>query len=395
MNPNHHVPTLEHPQSATPSVTILVSPRERFSHTQASLDSIYDNTSYPFKLVYVDGGSPNRIHRYLNDQSQKRQFHLIRTEYYLSPNQARNLGLLVVDTDYVVFIDNDVEVAPNWLTRLVECVQDTQATIVTPLTCIGKPIHQTIHLAGGEARIVLQTKEDIFERRVHEKHYFVNRPVADVQDRLERRQCEFAEFHCMMVRRDIFNRVGPLDEKLLCTREHIDFCMSVSNAGGTIYCEPTSVVTYVNELTFTPSDLEYFMLRWSDEWELKSLKRFRKKWDLGKKSKYFKKRYQRLGHRRHFAFLKPLVRKFTFGKPTPWLEQSLIPLERRLNRWISHRYYSTIGDYQLTAASGSASRSTHIPSTAPEVVAVSENRTTASIATDIAMDKDAGDRPAL
>ncbi|MEM9568941.1 MAG: glycosyltransferase [Cyanobacteria bacterium P01_E01_bin.34] len=384
MNPTIDSPALEQTRDVNPSVTIVVSPRERFSHTQSSLESIYEHTRYPFKLVYVDGGSPKHIHRYLDKQSQERDFQLVRTEHYLSPNQARNLGLLAVNTDYVVFIDNDVEVAPNWLTRLVKCANDTQATIVTPLTCIGKPIHETIHLAGGEARIVLQTKGDKFERRVHEKHYFVNRPVIEVQDRLERRQCEFAEFHCMMVYRDIFNRIGPLDEQLLNTREHIDFCMSVSNAGGTIYCEPSSVVTYVNELKFTPSDLEYFMLRWSDEWELKSLKRFRKKWDLGKKSKYFKKRYQRLGHRRHFAFLKPLVRKFTFGKPTPWLEQSLISLERQLNRWITHRYSSHTSQYQLPAAVSSPS---YIPPTPQELMEFSGD-----LPTPPTTDRETGDR---
>ena len=370
--------SLEKSRIANPSVTIVVSPRERFSHTQASLESIYRNTTYPFQLVYVDGGSPQHTYRYLKQQSQQRNFQLIRTEHYLSPNQARNLGLLAVNTDYVVFIDNDVEVTPNWLTRLVSCANTTQATVVTPLTCIGQPLHTTIHLAGGEARIVLQIKGDTYERRVHEKHYFVNRPVEEVQERLERRECEFAEFHCMMVRCDIFERVGPLDEQLLSTREHIDFCLLVTNAGGTIYCEPSAVVTYVNELKFVPSDLEYFMLRWSDEWELKSLKRFRKKWDLDKKSKYFKKRYKRLGQRRHFAFLRPLVRKFTFDKPTPWLEQSLIPLERQLNRWITHRYSRQTSHHTLPAVVPSPS----IPPSTQEVPQYSGNLSTVPTSTE-------------
>ena len=334
-----------------PTVTLLVCPRERFSHTEASLESIYRNTSYPFELVYVDGGSPKKVRTYLEAQARDRKFHLIRSDRYLSPNQARNLGLKAVTTDYVVFIDNDVEVAPNWLTHLINCAEETQASVVTPLTCIGKPLHQTIHLAGGEARLVLQAKGDTFERRVHEKHYFVNRPVADLRDSLVRRQCEFAEFHCMVVRREIFDRVGELDEQLLSTREHIDFCMNVTNDGGTIYCEPASAVTYGPELQFTLSDLGFFLLRWSDEWERRSLKRFRKKWDLCKKDKYFKKRYKRLGHRRHSAFLRPLIRKLTFDNAFPWLERSLIPLERQLNRWITDRYFKTVDKQPLPEVS--------------------------------------------
>ncbi|MEL6249569.1 MAG: glycosyltransferase family 2 protein, partial [Cyanobacteria bacterium J06627_15] len=78
-------------------------------------------------------------------------------------------------------------------------------------------------------------------------------------------------------------------------------------------------------------------LRWSDAWETKSLKHFRKKWNL-EKDKYFRKRYRRLGHRRHAAFLRPLIRKLTFGQAIPWLENWVIGLERQLNQVITNRY---------------------------------------------------------
>jgi len=329
-----------------PQVTLVVVPRERFSYTRESLESIYAHTKFPFELVYVDGGSPAHIERYLQQQAAEKNFQLIRTEHYLAPNQARNLGLAAAKRKYVVFIDNDVVVTPGWLTRLVECAEETDAAIVGPLVCIGQPEAGIVHLAGGEARIEQQQKEKNgkikIKRRVHEKHYFVNRRLADVQTQLQRIQCEFAEFHCVLVRREIFTKIGVLDEKLLNTREHIDFSMTVAQAGGKIYCEPASIVTYVPGPPFELSDMPYFMLRWSDAWELASLKHFREKWDVTE-DKYFQKRYERLGQRRHQAFLKPLVRRFTFGKRNLWLEQKIIPLERTLNRYISDRYQQELG----------------------------------------------------
>jgi GT2 family glycosyltransferase len=141
----------------------------------------------------------------------------------------------------------------------------------------------------------------------------------------------------MLVRRDIFDTIGLLDEKLLSTREHIDFSMSVTNAGGKIYCEPESVTTYVPDTGFEWSDLTYFMLRWSDAWELASLEHFIQKWDLTKKDKYFKKRYSRLGQRRHQAFLRPLVKQLSFGGYATWLEKMLVAIERKINRYISNQ----------------------------------------------------------
>lgn len=294
-----------------PKVTIIVSPRERFSYSRESLESIYQNTRYPFSLVYVDGGSPKPLQKYLQEQSQEKGFELIRTEHYLAPNQARNLGLSAVKTEYLIFIDNDVYVEPGWLEKLINCAEETDATVVCPLVCIGEERAQKVHLAGGEARIILEVKHGKTRRKVHEKHYFVNRPVAEIQDQLHRQQCEFAEFHCMLVRVDIFKTIEQLDEKLLSTREHIDFCLTVANVGGTIYCEPDSVVTYVPGCKLNYSDISYFMLRWSDAWELASLEHFMQKWEVTKKDKYFQKRYNRLGHRRHQVFLRPIVRQLS------------------------------------------------------------------------------------
>ena len=328
-----------------PQVTIVVSPRERFRYSRESLESIYANTNYPFSLVYVDGNSPKNIQEYLNQKSQSKNFQLIRTEQYLAPNQARNIGLAAVNTEYLVFIDNDVYVEPGWLEKLINCAEETNAAIVCPLVCIGQERYSKIHLAGGEARIILEVKNETIRRKVHEKHYFVNRPVAEVKDQLQRRQCEFAEFHCMLVRTDIFKTIGQLDEKLLSTREHIDFCLTVTNAGESIYCEPDSVVTYVPAKNFALSDIPYFMLRWSDRWEIASLEHFAQKWNVTKKDKYFKKRYKRLGHRRHQALLRPLVRKLSLGDYATWLERVLIAGERKLNRYISDRYVDLPGHY--------------------------------------------------
>ncbi|ELS03714.1 putative glycosyltransferase [Xenococcus sp. PCC 7305] len=321
-----------------PDVTIIVSPRERFSYSRESLESIYKNTNYPFSLVYVDGNSPHNVQKYLQNKSQAQDFKLIRSEKYLAPNQARNIGLNFVDSKYLVFIDNDVYVEPGWLEKLVHCAEETDAAVVCPLVCIGQERLSKIHLAGGEARIIVEIRHETVCRKVHEKHYFVNRSVDEVQSQLQRQKCEFAEFHCMLVRTDIFQSLGQLDEKLLSTREHIDFCLMVTNAGGSIYCEPDSVVTYITAEKFALSDIPYFLLRWSDAWELASLKRFRKKWDVTKKDKYFRKRYKRLGHRRHKALLRPLVRKLSFGGYATWLEKILIAGERQLNQYISDRY---------------------------------------------------------
>jgi hypothetical protein len=158
----------------------------------------------------------------------------------------------------------------------------------------------------------------------------------------------------MLVRTGIFAQTGLLDEGMMATREHIDFCFMVTEAGGTIYNERSAVITtdtigvasnktgiidwfgQIQLPDFRWSDLPYFMLRWSDNWDRASLDHLRQKWDLTE-DKYFLKRYSWLGRRRHELLILPLVRKLTFGKGSDRLEKLLIALERQINHlWFNY-----------------------------------------------------------
>ncbi|HLP87774.1 MAG TPA: glycosyltransferase [Nostocaceae cyanobacterium] len=325
-----------------PTVTIIVAPRERFSYTRESLESIYQNTEYPFQLIYVDGGSPAHIKEYLATQAEEKQFQLIRTDHYLYPNRARNIGLRQVNNSkYVVFIDNDVVVTPGWLQAMINCAEETGATVVSPLICQGTPVHQEIHCAGGESGVLVETKGDTTRRRIIEKIYKQGRKVADIKPQLKRFKTGLAEFHCMMVRTEIFQQVGLLDEGLLNTKEHVDFCMLVEEAGGTVYLEPDSLVTYVPGPPLEQTDIHYYMLRWSNAWELASLKRLRDKWNLTE-DEYFKNKYKRLGWRRRMTILTPIIRKFPLGTIGTKVANKILGfVESALNNYLTSRYAKT------------------------------------------------------
>ncbi|GET37217.1 glycosyltransferase family 2 protein [Microseira wollei] len=315
-------------------VTIVVVPRERFSCVEDSLNSIYEHKEIPFKLVYVDGNAPEKVRDYLSQQAPVKNFQIVRTNYYLSPNQARNLGLAQAHTKYVAFIDNDVIVSPGWLKALVDCAEETNATIVGPLMCQHKPLHEIIHFAGGESHIWV---DNTGRRRLREKMYKQGKRVADVRHTLQRTQTELSEFHCVLVRRDIFDRVGLLDEAMLNTKEHLDFCMSVTEAGGTIYFEPASLVTYVPGPPLEWTDLPFYMLRWSDAWTLASLHRLRDKWNLAEDG-YFQGRYKKVGCRRLATIISPLVYRLTFGRYSTIMANFLVEIDRIFNRYLTTQH---------------------------------------------------------
>lgn len=326
-----------------PQVTIVVVPRERFSCTQRSLESIYQHTKLPFKLIYVDGNSPKKVQQYLESQAQEKDFKIIRTDYYLSPNHARNIGLSHVDTKYLVFADNDIVVSPNWLKALINCAEETGAAVVGPLMCEKEPVHQRIHFAGGESHIVTDVNG---RRHLREKMYKQGQQVADLRPQLQRTQTELAEFHCVLVRTEIFERIGYLDEGMLNTKEHLDFSMTVAEAGEKVYFEPDSLVTYVPGPPLELTDLHFYMLRWSDAWTLDSLKHIREKWDLSEDG-YFKTKYKKLGWRRSGTIIKPLVRRLSFGWENKPLRRLVKYFDRMFNRYLANRYAKTLPQRKL------------------------------------------------
>ena len=141
----------------------------------------------------------------------------------------------------------------------------------------GDPVPQRVHVAGGFT---------ILDGAAGERHFqdilrFYNLPWVDLPTDLQRQRCDFAEFHCLLIRTDILVAVGGLDEAMFSTHEHLDLCMRVSAAGGEVWFEPAVVVNFAFPSELRLSDLPYFLWRWSEQATRATLEHFSTKYDIG------------------------------------------------------------------------------------------------------------------
>ncbi|MEM6398930.1 MAG: glycosyltransferase [Cyanobacteria bacterium P01_D01_bin.116] len=289
-----------------PKVTLVVVPHQCFNYTQQSLESIYKYTDIPFKLVYVDGYSPKRHQQYLEKQSQEKGFDLIRTDKYVSPNQARNIGLKQVDTEYVVFINNDILVTPGWLNSLMQCIKETSASVVTPVCLQGEK--QLINFAGGSLEFQYRNGNlDLLDKKL-----FVKSSFDKTKSLLKRKPTQIIDFNCVLARTSIFSKIGNLDENLINCTQDIDFCLSIFAVGGTIYIEPESIVNYLPVTELKLSDIPFYILIWNYAWKRKSVNHFQEKWGLAKDATFIINILERVSKRSNLPFqslkeiLKPL-----------------------------------------------------------------------------------------
>jgi len=271
-----------------PPVTLVVSPRERFSGTEEALECLYRNTTTPFELVYVDGHPPRRIRRYLERQAREKGFRLIQLPHFMPDPDLRNIGLREVKTPYVVFLENDVLVRPGWLEALLACAEDTKASVVGPLYLEQRAGRETVHMAGGLNRV----EEANGTRRCIERHRFPGRVATEVGHELRREPTELIEFHCVLMRTDVPRALGGLDEGVKNTAEHVDFCLAARGAGHQIYFEPASVIVYVQPPPFALYDLPFFCTRWSDAWSRQTVAYLGQKWRLDPDDPFLRAKYQ-------------------------------------------------------------------------------------------------------
>jgi glycosyltransferase involved in cell wall biosynthesis len=276
-------------------------------------------------MVYVDGNGPRRLARFIDRELAGRGHRVIRSRRDLTPNQARNRALAEVRTEYVCFVDNDVIVRPGWLEALVRGARETGAWVTGPVILQGEYEDGVIHNAGGEFSF-----EGAFGSRVaHQRNVYKFQSIEAPREPLVRRTFDYVEFHCVLVRTDAFDKIGPLDEELYSTREHIDLCLRVRDAGGRVCGEPASVVAYLRPPPVELGDLPFFLRRWSEAWNLRSLRHFAAKYGLDPEPYVLRHKAMRRRRRLIYQPLLDGVRR-RFG------DETATRLGWRLARWELH-----------------------------------------------------------
>ena len=118
--------------ATTPRATIVMTARERHALTERSIASILAHMRSPVRLIYADGATPAPLMDRLAQRASRGELEIVDPGREAWPTHARRQALGRIDSDYVVFVDNDVVVEPGWLDALVTCADETGAGAVGP-----------------------------------------------------------------------------------------------------------------------------------------------------------------------------------------------------------------------------------------------------------------------
>lgn len=144
--------------------------------------------------------------------------------------------------EYVLLLNNDVVFGPDLFQQLQDGMAEHRCTMTTPLIYFCEP-RDVIWCAGGYFQPKLAFRN---------LHYAENQ--RDVGQCSCARAVTYAPTCCVLIRREVFSRIGLMDERYFVYSDDTDFMLRAWKAGESLWYLPDAKLWHkVNSLTGTAS----------------------------------------------------------------------------------------------------------------------------------------------
>lgn len=220
---------------ATPSLTIdcLASLAPEIEQTEGA------------RVVVVDNRSPDesaeRIERAISEQGWERWARLVRAERNAGFSGGNNVGIRAQRADAYILLNSDTIVRPGAIRELLAASESNPAAGI---------IGPRLEWPSGEAQ------ESAFRYRSPRTEMLMAAGTSVVTRLLGGRmvgmepideafEAEWVSFACVLIRREVIDRVGLLDEGYFMYFEDADLCRRARLEGFSVMCWPRSRVVHL------------------------------------------------------------------------------------------------------------------------------------------------------
>ena len=209
-------------------VDVVVCVHNALAYVEQCLDSVLTKSTVKFRLIIVNDGSDQSTTKWLQRlASRTESADLIETEGGpIGYTRAANVGLRATTGDFVVLLNSDTIVPRLWLEGLLECMaSNDRIGIVGPLSnaATWQSVPDCVNAQGRWATNSLPPGYNVDE--------FAELVFGLSDQRFPR--VPFLNGFCLMLRRDVIDQVGYLDERSFPQGygEENDLCLRTLDAG--------------------------------------------------------------------------------------------------------------------------------------------------------------------
>lgn len=254
-----------------PKVSIVVVTYNNLELTKDCLTSMEKFNNYPnCEIIIVDNLSQkDKTREFLVEyEKHHKNVKVILNDINGGFSYGNNIGIKEATGDYVILLNNDTFVTPDWIEHLIAHFDtDMSIGMVGPVT----------NNIGNEAKIDVDYKDTSemieFAKQLYEKNK--GKQYLDIR---------VLAFFCVAIKRDVVEQVGLLDEVFgIGMFEDDDYCMRVKKEGYKLVCADDVFIHHHLGATFDKESQE-----WKQNLFQKNKAIYESKWGMWIPHKYRK-----------------------------------------------------------------------------------------------------------
>lgn len=194
----------------------------------------------------IDNGSTDGSQQVLSDYKSKvEQFNIkiIKLQNNVGTTISRNYGIdyCIKETccDYVCVLDSDTEINQNAIDKMVTVLEADQRNGI-----VGPVLEDEISVVQNSARkiptVTLKVLKIMPMKWLREKGEALEKYDDDSEDI---RFTGYLMSACWLIKSEVFNSIGYLDEKIFYAPEDVEFCLRAWTQGyRVLYCKTAKIV---------------------------------------------------------------------------------------------------------------------------------------------------------
>jgi GT2 family glycosyltransferase len=222
---------IEYKIKGEPKVSIIIPNKDHTADLDKCIRSIEDISTYKnYEIIVVENNSdePETFGYYERITEEYSNVKVVVWDSDFNYSKINNFGVKYADGDYYLLLNNDIEIlTPSWIEEMLMFTQREDV---------------------GAAGMMLYYPDDTVQHAgvilgiggvAGHAHKYFNRGDYGYASRLSIAQNFSAvTAAALMVRRDVWDKVGGLDEDFAVAFNDVDFCMKIRDAGYLIVWTP-------------------------------------------------------------------------------------------------------------------------------------------------------------
>ncbi len=237
------LPRFDNKEFAPGRTSLVILTFNQLEYTKKCVKSIRKHTPEDHEIIFVDNGSTDGTVKWLTKLVQENDnYRLIENKQNLGFAKGCNQGIETSNGENILLLNNDVVVAKDWLSGLLECLKHApDAGIVGPMTN---------NISGPQ-----QINDDSY-RSVD----FLEKYAVQFLEKYLHRRIPFRRVvgFCMLFQRGLAEKIGLLDENFGTGNfEDDDFCLRAALAGYKNYIAGDIFIHHYGSRSFIGNKINY------------------------------------------------------------------------------------------------------------------------------------------